>query len=97
LKQEYEKLDEEAKAKELEYLKSFDRKKNLVKERKQIKEQKEEAENFQNLLKRRNIHISKFFLWQLYQIQHKITRSVVLLEEKKMVIIANFKTLAYIL
>jgi hypothetical protein len=66
-------------------MKSFDKKKNLAKEKKMIREQKEEAEKFQALLKRRNTHLSKFFLWQLYQIQHKILRSIILLEEKKFV------------
>jgi hypothetical protein len=67
-------------------MKSFDKKKNLAKEKKMVREQKEEAEKFQTLLKRRNTHLSKFFLWQLYQIQHKILRSILLLEEKKFVL-----------
>lgn len=85
LKAEYQKLDEQAKEKETEYLRAFERKKNLAKERKQVKEQKEEAERFQILIEKKNQTIKEYYLWQLFHSQKNLTQAIQILREKRKV------------
>jgi structural maintenance of chromosome 1 len=85
LRADYDRLNEEAKDRETDYLRAFDRKKNLAKERKQIREQKEEAEKFQTLVDKKNKLVQQFFLWQLYQAHLRIRHSRSSLRKNKIV------------
>lgn len=72
LKDEFERLREEAEKAEEDFVAAFDKKRTMTKEKKQLKEQKEEAERFQNLLDEHKGLKVEFFLWQLYHVQQDL-------------------------
>merc|ERR1712130_1083381 len=68
LQKDYVQLKEKADKAEDEFLGTFEKKRNIVKEKKQMKEQKEEAERFKKLIEDQKEVKLEFFLWQLYNV-----------------------------
>lgn len=82
-KQKYEDLSEKAQDAEALYLRAFERKKNLLKEKKQLRDEKEEAEKFQGMLTRKSQMWVKYFLWQLYHLGCDLEASTEQVELKR--------------
>lgn len=82
LKERYETCKDAAeKAEELCQL-SFEKKKGLQKEEKQIREQKEEADQYQELQDQLKEVKLKFFLWQLFHLQKDLDAHLEELDKK---------------
>lgn len=69
LQKDYTQLKELADKAEDEFLGTFEKKRNIVKEKKQMKEQKEEAERFKKLIDDQKNTKLEFFLWQLFNVE----------------------------
>lgn len=70
MKKDYDDAKLKADTTEEEFLGTFEKKRNVTKEKKQVKEQKEEAEKFQELLDEQKLKKQEFHLWQLFHV-HK--------------------------
>mmetsp|Transcript_40923 Transcript_40923/g.80303 ORF Transcript_40923/g.80303 Transcript_40923/m.80303 type:complete len:418 (+) Transcript_40923:67-1320(+) len=81
LKKDFEELKNIADTTEEEFLGTFEKKRNVTKEKKQIKEQKEEAEKFQHLLQEQIEKKREFFLWQLYNVEKDLKANVTNMEQ----------------
>jgi len=75
LKEEYDQLKEKALQADEMFYRTFEKKRNMAKEKKQLKEQKDEAERFQELLDERNKTKREFFLWQLYHVENDLSNN----------------------
>lgn len=62
---------------------TFQKKRSINSERKQLKEQKEEAESYQRAKEQLNIMKTKLHLWELYQIDRELTVCEDNISEKK--------------
>lgn len=68
LKVQYDECKEAAQLAEEEFMGTFEMRRTMNKEKKQIKEQKDEAERFQELLDTQKELKTEYFLWQLFNI-----------------------------
>lgn len=69
LREEYDELKVAYEKAEEVVHRTFDKRKNVLREEKQIREQKEEAEHFQELLEEQQRLKTEFFLWQLFHVE----------------------------
>jgi len=81
LRQEYEALQEKYQQAEEVFLRTFEKKRNITKEKKQLKEQKDEAEHFTMLQEEKQNVKQQFFLFQLFHAQTDLKANLLQLEE----------------
>ena len=89
LREEYEKKKDSQVAAEDEMIRSFERKKNMNKERKQLREQKEEADRFQTLTDELKGFRVEFMLWQLYNVDKDRTHEIAALDGERNALLAR--------
>jgi structural maintenance of chromosome 1 len=72
LKKDYESVKQAAEEAEERFVRTFEKKRQITKEKKQIKEQKDEADHYQALLHELKATKTEYYLYLLYEIENEI-------------------------